>query len=238
MTAIEPVSTDPLVFVCGMFRSGSTLLEQILAAHPALASGGEFDFFQRRLSAYPDAMLSLDAAAAAQLGADYRAELAASFGAGVRVIDKRPDNILYLGLIKALFPNARILVTQRQPLDVSLSVFFQSLDASQPYANDLFDIAHYYSQQQRLLQHWQQLLGENILTVNYESLVNTPREEIGRALAFLGLDWEENCLSFHETTERVRTASLHQVRRPLYQASAGRWSNYAAHIAKLRDLLS
>jgi tetratricopeptide (TPR) repeat protein len=237
LEGIAPVSDEPLIFVCGMFRSGSTLLEQIAAAHPAMTAGGEISYFHTRLASYPASLLELDQETAQQLGAGYLDYLEQTFAAGARVTDKRPDNFLYLGLIKALFPNARILHSTREPMDVCISVFFQSLDKSLNYANDLFDIAHYYLQYRRLMDHWGVLFGDSIHDVSYEKLVASPREEIGAVLEFLGLDWYEGCLEFYAGDARVRTASLHQVRQPLYKTSAGRWKNYAPHIAKLESYL-
>jgi tetratricopeptide (TPR) repeat protein len=237
LEAITPVSEAPLIFICGMFRSGSTLLEQIVAAHPAVVAGGEIGYLRSRLLPYPAAMLALDSNGLRQLGDGYVDYLSATFGSEVRVTDKRPDNFLSLGLIKALFPNACILHSTRQAKDNCLSIYFQSLDKSLSYANDPLDIAHYYLQYQRLMNHWRQLFGGNILDVSYESLVVNPRDEIAGVLEFLGLDWDEACLEFTATNTRVRTASLHQVRRPLYQSSAGRWKNYAGSIAGVVEYL-
>ena len=237
LNAIEPVSDAPLLFICGMFRSGSTLLEQILAAHPRVTAGGEIDYLRSRLAPFPATVLDIENDAAQKLGHGYLDYLQQNFGDTTLVCNKRPDNFLYLGLIKALFPNARFLNTSRDPMDVCLSVFFQSLDKSLDYANDLFDIAHYYLQYQRLMSHWRQLFGDNILDVSYESLVENLQPEITVALEFLGLEWDPACLEFHASDSRVRTASLHQVRQPLYQSSAGRWHNYAAHIGKLEGYL-
>ena len=237
LETIKPVSEQPVIFICGMFRSGSTLLEQILAAHPALAAAGEIDYFRPRLRPLPAALLELDNDQAQALGQGYLDYLAQNFADQGRVTNKRPDNFLYLGLIKALFPNARIFHSTRAPVDVCLSIFFQSLDPSLNYANDLLDIAHYYRHYRRLMGHWQHLCGQNICHVSYESVVDQPRQEIAAALAFLDLEWHEGCLEFYAADTRVRTASLHQVRRPLYQSSAGRWENYAPSIGVVVEYL-
>lgn len=237
LASIAPVSQAPHIFICGMFRSGSTLVEQILAAHPAVTAGGEIDYFQRAVTPSPDSVLATAPQQLHELGQGYTGYLARTFTGAALVSNKRPDNFLYLGLIKALFPNARILHTRRQPLDNCLSLFFQSLEAPMTYANRLPDTGHYYLQYRRLMAHWRRLLGDSMLELDYEELVAAPRNNIARALEFLQLDWYEGCLQFHQLGNRVRTASVHQVRQPIYQRSSGRWQHYAAAMAPLRDYL-
>ncbi len=236
----RPVATDGAeafspVFICGMFRSGSTLLEQMLAAHPAITAGGELDFFPARVPL--EALAGMLPAESTGLAGGYRQMLAKTFPGAEVVTNKRPDNFLYLGLILRLFPNARVLYTCRQPLDNCLSVYFQQLGPRFRYANDLLDIGHYYLQQQRLLEHWQQLFPENILCVEYEQLVKAPREQLAQALAFLGLPWSDDCLEFDRVRNRVRTASATQVREGLYTRSCERWRNYAQQLAPLAEYL-
>ena len=237
LKTIEPVSLDAHVFICGMFRSGSTLMEQILAAHPAITAGGEIDYFQRKASPFPEVVLGMDKDQLQTLGRGYNTLLEQLFPGADRVSNKRPDNFLYLGLIRALFPNARIIQTRRHPLDNCLSLFFQPLDTSLAYANSLQDAGHYYLQYCRVMSHWQPLLDENLLTVDYEELVSAPRETIATVLGFLQLDWQEQCLMFHEVDNRVRTASAHQVRQPMYQHASGRWQHYTGALASLHDEL-
>jgi tetratricopeptide (TPR) repeat protein len=237
LQTIQPVSEQPLVFICGMFRSGSTLLEQILAGHSALAAGGEIDFFQRELAPFPRKLTTLAAPVLGALGRRYLDYLAETFHGGARIINKRPDNFYCIGLLHALYPNARFLISTREPLDNCLSLFFQPMEAAQAQANDLLDAGHYYLQYRRLMQHWQQLAADALLEVGYESLVTGARQVTGEVLAFLHLDWEEQCLDFHRAGNRVRTASAHQVRQPLYQGSRERWLHYEQHLQPLRDYL-
>lgn len=238
LASIEPVSELPLVFICGMFRSGTTVLEQIVAAHPALTAGGEIDYFQRSMGLFPAAILTATPGDIAAIGRGYLDHLAQHFPVGARVINKRPDNFLALGVLQALFPNARIITTQRQALDNCLSLFFQPLESGQAYANDLLDAAHYYLQQQRLMQHWQHILAkDSLLEVPYQALVNKPRETVEEVLEFLQVEWNEACLSFHTSENRVRTASVHQVRQPLHSNSDGRWNNYHTQLVSLREYL-
>jgi len=237
LQTIQPVSEQPLVFICGMFRSGSTLLEQILAGHSALAAGGEIDFFQRELAPFPRTLTSLAAPALGALGGRYLDYLAGISHGGPRIINKRPDNFFCIGLLHALYPNARFLISTREPLDNCLSLFFQPMEAAQPQANDLLDAGHYYLQHRRLIQHWQLLARDALLEVSYENLVTGARQVAGEVLDFLNLDWEEQCLNFHRAGNRVRTASAHQVRQPLYQGSRGRWQHYQQHLQPLREYL-
>jgi tetratricopeptide (TPR) repeat protein len=235
-----PQSTRP-IFICGMFRSGSTLAEQILAAHSRVTAGGELAFLpsvvQTELAPFPAAMATLPQARLDALAERYLEMLARVFPRGDRVTDKRPDNFLYIGLIKRLFPDAKIVHTLRDPLDNCLSIYFLHLDHSMSYALDLADIAHYYAQYRRLMAHWKALYGADIFDLDYDALVREPRSAIERLTRFCGLEWEEACLSFEQTARAVKTASVWQVREPLYQRSSGRWRNYAAHIAPLQTIL-
>jgi tetratricopeptide (TPR) repeat protein len=233
-------STRPL-FVCGMFRSGSTLAEQILAAHSRVTAGGELAFLpslvRTTLAPFPATLQGVTQAQLEQLSTRYLDMLARLFPRGDRVTDKRPDNFLYIGLIKSLFPDARIVHTTRDPLDNCLSIYFLHLDPSMSYALDLEDIAHYYVQYRRLMAHWKTLYGADIFDLDYDVLVREPRPAIERLTAFCGLEWEEACLSFERSARAVKTASVWQVRERLYQRSSGRWRNYAAHIAALQTRL-
>jgi tetratricopeptide (TPR) repeat protein len=229
------------IFVCGMFRSGSTLVEQILAGHPRIAAGGEIDFLptivRTELAPFPASMSGFTPQQAADLAARYR-ELLTRLHPGVeRVVDKRPDNFLYLGLIKTLFPDARIVHTTRDPLDVCLSVFFLHLDHQMPYALDLLDIGHYYGQYRRLMAHWHSLYGDDIIDIHYDELVREPRPVVERMLASCGLDWDDACMDFHERANAVKTASVWQVRQPLYQHASGRARNFARHLEALSTYL-
>ncbi|MBI1405795.1 MAG: tetratricopeptide repeat protein [Caulobacter sp.] len=226
------------IFICGMFRSGSTLAEQVLASHPKVTSGGELDLLPamvRRLSPWPAALSRLQDSDVSQMAEAYRQSLAALFPGADRITDKRPDNFLHVGLIKRLFPDARIVHTVRAPLDNALSVWFLHLDQSMAYALDLEDIGHYLAQERRLMAHWKSLWPDDILTFDYDAFVRDPRPLTARLLSFCGLDWDEACLAFHRTDSNVRTASVWQVREPLYQRSSGRWRHYAPQLEPLRQ---
>jgi tetratricopeptide (TPR) repeat protein len=229
------------VFIVGMFRSGSTLLEQFLAGHPSVTAGGELPYLPRlvqaELAPFPARMANLLPEVIAQMASRYLQAARQGVPAGQLLTDKRPDNFLYVGLIKQLFPDARVLYTTRQPLDNCLSVWFLHLDPAMGYALDLQDIAHYLLEQQRLMAHWRRLYGNDILEVNYDTLVRDPQGEVTRALRFIGLDWDEACRNARENGSAVRTASVWQVREPLYQRSSGRWQHYRRHLGSLAAAL-
>ncbi|KFN42091.1 tetratricopeptide repeat-containing sulfotransferase family protein [Arenimonas metalli] len=233
------------LFVLGMFRSGSTLVEQVLAAHPQVTPGGELDFLPRlaaqRLAPFPASVAGLDDARCRAFAEEYRAELARKFpqaADGRYLTDKRPDNFQLVGLIKRLFPDAKIIHTLRDPMDTGLSVFTQHLNLRVAgYSADLGDIGHYYGQYRRLMAHWKSLHGDDILDFDYDAFVREPRPALEKLLAFLGLDWDDACLQFHTQANTVKTASYWQVRQPLNTKASGRWKPFAAHLAPLRAAL-
>lgn len=239
--AASGAATPRPIFICGMFRSGSTLAERVLAGHRQVTAGGEIDslpqIVQSQLMPFPASMTHLSPEQLVPLAVCYRQSLAKMFPHADYVTDKRPDNFLYIGLIKSMFPDARIVHTVREPLDTCLSVFFLHLDQGKGYALDLMDIGHYYRQYRRLMGHWKALYGEDIVDFNYDAFVRQPRPAVTRLLDGLGLDWDEQCLSMERSGSVVKTASVWQVREPLYQGSSGRWRNYRRQLAPLREYL-
>jgi tetratricopeptide (TPR) repeat protein len=236
LTTVQPVSDSAPIFICGMYRSGSTLLEQMLAAHPDVTAGGELNFFNQHIH-LPSALTNIDPIRVRELGNLYLEYLDRGFPNAVRVTNKRPDNFVYLGFIRAMFPNAKFINTCRHPLDNCLSIYFQQLAGSVKYHTQLLDIGHYYAQYRCLMDFWQRELSGNIVDIDYQSLVSDPRAQLEPLLEFLQLEWHEGCLEFHKTDNRVRTASVWQVRQPLYQQSKGRWHNYAKHVESLQEYL-
>jgi hypothetical protein len=146
--------------------------------------------------------------------------------AGSAVTDKRPDNFLHIGLIKTLFPAAKIIHTRRDRLDNLLSLYFLHLGAGMPYALGLADAAHWHGEYERLMAHWKRLYPNDIFDIDYDALVREPEPAIRALLDFLGLDWEGQLLDFHRRSSAVKTASVWQVREPLHARSSGRWRNY------------
>lgn len=231
------ISDASPVFICGMFRSGSTLAEQILAAHPKITAGGEIEFFIRltagSLAPFPESLSSLVLEQYQTIAKDYIEELNRAFPDAEYVIDKRPENYLFIGFIKALFPNARFIYTQRNILDNCLSVYFLRLGHKMSYALDLEDIAHYYQSQVELMSFWQSKFPDDIYCLSYEQLVCNHEKEIRKLIDFVSLEWDEKCLSFYKVNNTVKTASVWQVRQPLYTSSSGRWGNYKQELSAL-----
>jgi len=237
------------VFIVGMLRSGTTLAEQILASHPAVFGAGELTYWTTELAA----MVARDGANADAPDAAMRASNITRLAAGylvqidrlslpptaARVVDKLPTNFLALGLIHAALPNARIIHMRRNPADTCLSIYFQHFEAANTYANDLDDLAHYYREYLRLMDHWRQVLPTgHMLEVSYENLAENPEFETRRMLDFLGLPWDPACLEFHRNTRAVVTASRWQVRQAVNTSSVGRWRDYEPFIEPLKSLAS
>jgi tetratricopeptide (TPR) repeat protein len=236
LTRFPGTSHEP-VFICGMFRTGSTLLEQVLSAHPGFTAGGESDFFPRLvLREFHDYPEGIDEITSGEIQSwkEIQVNHSNRFSAGsTRLTDKRPDNFLYIGLIKAILPSAKFVVTERDWRDVALSIFSTRLGAAQNYSTGLEDIRHYIGLQERLVNHWQSILGKDLIRVGYEGLVEQPRETIGNLLSALGEDWDERCLSFEKLDNAVKTASVWQIREPFHSRSIGRWKNYETYFEEV-----
>ncbi len=221
---------DPApVFILGMFRSGSTLVEHVLGAHSRITPAGEIDMIPRIAHGLGGTASSHAAAPAATIreyAQAYLTRLQAKYPGALIVTDKRPDNFWHVGLIKRLFPNARIINTVRHPLDNLISVWSLYLDVTLNYSFSIEDIAGHIIAERRMMDHWNRLYPGDILTVQYEALVASPEAQVRRLLDFLGLAYEPGCLDFHKTAAPIRTASVWQVREPLNDRSIGRWRNY------------
>jgi len=186
------------------------------------------------LAPFPESILQLPAARLQQLAARYVDTLSALRPGVPYITDKRPDNFRYIGLIKRLFPEAKIVHTTRNPLDNCLSIFFLHLDHRMSYASELLDIGHHYRQYRRLMAHWREIHGANILDVSYDELVKDPKPTVERLLSFLGLEWDERCLAAAPAVGAVKTASVWQVREPIYTRSSGRAGHYTKQLEALR----
>ena len=190
------------IFICGMFRSGSTFTEQILAGHPHVTPGGELDLLpsivRSRFLPFPAALSSASDADTQEAASAYCAGVRGLFPNAERVTDKRPDNFLLVGAIKRMFPSAKIVHTVRHPLDNVCRSSSCILDASMSYASDLADIAHHLRLSRQLMAHWRELYGDDIIEFDYDRFVASPRECAQALLASLDLEWNENCLAFHD----------------------------------------
>jgi tetratricopeptide (TPR) repeat protein len=229
------------VFVVGMPRSGTSLIEQIAASHSRVAGAGELPdigHIVELVQADVQEGREQDPDLALGLADGYVARLQQIGRGAERVIDKMPDNILGLGLVALLFPQARIVFCRRDPRDTCLSCYFQPFNLRFAWDTDLADCGSRALQIERLAEHWRHSLPLRMLTINYEAMVADLEGESRRLIEFLGLDWEPTCLDFHETERPVLTASGWQVRQPLFTRSVGRWRKYERHLGPLLEVLA
>lgn len=239
--------TDKPIFIVGMMRSGTSLVEQILAAHPQVAAGGEMAFLSQAVRSQTEsvAVVTGDKIAALSdeqltaISRHYLEKVAEYAPEAARITDKLPGNFLIVGLIRTLFPNARIIHCTRDPLDTCLSCYFTHFDAVQPYTYDLTEVGEYYQMYHRMMEAHGAIVDErSLLTVSYEELVRDFEKGARRMVEFCGLEWDPRCLEFMRVERVVSTASLYQVRQAPYQHSVGRWKHYAAHIEPLQKALA
>ena len=236
------------IFVLGLPRSGSTLIEQILASHSQVEGTSELPYLGRVATSlnrnradgvnYPQAVRELRAAHFKALGGDYlqRAQ-AHRHTEKPRFVDKMPNNFPSIGFLHLILPNAKIIDARRYPLDCTLSCYRQLFAKGQTFVYDLMEIGEYFLEYQRLMDHWQDVLPGRVLTVQYEDLVTDFDRQLRRLLDYCELPWEEACANFHQTDRPVRTASSEQVRQPIYAKSIHFWRNYQAHLGELIDVL-
>jgi len=232
----ENASERP-VFIVGMPRSGTSLTEQILASHPAVFGAGELAFW-RNVAARSAQQGETTANASNKTAEEYLSLLQSFSPDALRVVDKMPANFLHLGLIHAKFPNARIIHMQRNPIDTCLSIYFQHFNTTHVYANDLGDLAHYYAEYFRAMEHWRATLpAHSMLHVPYEALVDDQENWSRKMLEFIGLPWDARCIGFHRNERKVSTVSNWQVRQKISKSSVGRWLNYEEFVGPLLELL-
>lgn len=233
------------VFIVGMPRSGTSLVEQILSSHPRVRGAGELPDWERCVHNHFGTPLGARLADATkrdftELGHAYLAALQRFSGDGGtdRVTDKMPGNFKYIGLIRLALPEAKIIHCRRDPLDVCLSHFRTYFSESGlGYSTDLRDLGRYYRLYDDLMAHWRRVLPDAFHEVRYETLVADLENEARAMLAYCGLEWDDACLSFHRTKRRVNTASWNQVREPVHGRSVQLWKRYESHLAPLREAL-
>ena len=240
------IDSERPVFIFGLPRSGTTLIEQILASHSRVYGAGEIGLGRVAFKSLPAAgqgeqaalasLESISADAFEQIAKQLLSRLQALNASAARVIDKMPDNYLHLGLLAALFPHARFIHCQRDVRDVAVSCWLTGFDKLR-WANEPDHIALRIRDYQRLMQHWRKVLPVPILEVSYEAVVADLEGQARRVVAGCGLEWEPACLAFYETRRAVKTASMVQVRQPIYSRSVGRWQKYADALAPLLSQL-
>jgi tetratricopeptide (TPR) repeat protein len=234
------------IFVLGMPRSGTTLVEQVLASHPAVHGAGELPALQAAVATiaaqrgdYPDCVAELEPADIGRIGAGYLDRLARIAPEGERVTDKMPSNFLYAGLIHLALPHAVIVHSVRNPIDTCVSCFTKLFKpGEQAFSYELGELGRYYVRYQRLMQHWRRVLpAGRMLEVRYEDVVGDLEGQARRILAHCGLPWDERCLAFHKSERPVRTASAMQVRQPIYTSAVERWRVYEEFLGPLLSAL-
>ena len=233
------------VFVVGMPRSGTTLTETLIATHSDGEGVGELDDISQlagqivkpdgKRAGFPESIQFLTQQQANALAGRYLKKLQRLVGDVLpsRVVDKMPGNYMFLGFIALLFPNAKVVYCQRDPIDNCLSCFMQNFTSKHEYSNDLADLAHVYLEHERLMQHWLNVLPLPVHTVRYEDVVGNPEPTIKALIEFCGLSWQPEILNFHQTKRSVKTASVVQVRQPLYTSSKGKWRQFEKHLGVL-----
>jgi tetratricopeptide (TPR) repeat protein len=230
-------STKP-VFIIGMARSGTTLVEQILASHPSVYGAGEVNYMTNAVAKlngslhFPEIVSSMDDEHLRQLGASYVSSINNLAPHAERIVDKLPTNFLFAGLIHLALPNARIIHTRRDPIDTCLSCFSKLFTKGHLYSYDLAELGRYYRAYEMLMEHWRRILPPGVmLEVQYEDVTEDLESAARRIVAHCGLEWDDACLSFYETARPVRTTV--QVRQPIYRSSVGRWRHYQQQLGPL-----
>ncbi|MBF0447529.1 MAG: sulfotransferase [Magnetococcales bacterium] len=239
-------SQRPL-FILGMPRSGTTLLEQMLSSHSQICGAGErselwrmantFSLLTESKKGFPEGVSDLSGSEWSDLAQSYEESVVAPFSQARYVTDKMPHNFLFIGLIHLLFPNAHIIHCRREPVDTCLSCYMQDFSGRHEYAYDLGELGAYYRLYDGLMNHWRTVLPNRLIEVDYESLVAEPETVLKGLLEKINLPWESGCLEFYNNPRSIRTASLVQVRQPLYNSSIGRWRHYEGPLQPLLQAL-
>lgn len=239
--------SDAPIFILGLPRSGSTLIEQILASHSRVEGTRELpdiSLLGRRLTKskppgikYPDAVKHMTDEEKTEYGESYLETSKRYRTDKPRFIDKMPNNFAHIGFIKTILPNAKIINAKRHPLDSCVSSFKQLFYKGQSWSYDLFEIGEYYLEYERMMDHWHSLYPGEIYDIQYENIVNNQEDESRALIQYCGLDWEDSCLRFYENKRSVNTASSEQVRQPIYKGAMYAWKNYESEIGALKDIL-
>ena len=236
-------TSDELIFIVGMPRSGTSLIEQIIATHNSVFGAGELTLVNTMVSniqaetesayVYPACLDEVDANTMNKMADKLIADMRAINADSLKISDKLPHNFLHIGLIHKLLPNAKIIHCVRDARDTCLSCYFQYFAGYHPYANNLHSLAMHYLDYERLMNHWTNELNIPMLTVSYENVVSDTRSEIKRIIDYLGLPWQEECVDFHKNKRTVATSSYNQVNKNIYSGSVGRWKNYESNLTPL-----
>ncbi len=237
------------IFIVGMPRSGTTLLEQILSTHPGVFGAGELkDLNELVIGAmpgadhrqFPNGVAGFSGEEFRRLGEQYAEQVWRHAPDATRITDKMPSNFFYIGMIHLMFPEAKIIHAMRDPMDSCFSCYSRLFNKHNVrFAYDLGTLGRYYARYIKLMRHWHEVLPPGtILDLRYEDMVADTETQARRVLEYVGLPWDDGCLEFHRNTRRVKTASLAQVRKPIYKTSVARWKHYETHLQSLLDIVS
>ena len=235
---------DP-IFVLGMPRSGSTLVDQIISSHSKVDGTQELpniikiagELNTNNQNNYPDVLKELDESKLSNLGKDYISETAWARDNAPFFIDKMPNNFIHIGLIKTILPNAKIIDTRRDPMDTCFSCFKQFFARGQLFTYSLEDLGNYYIDYIRALNHWHNVYGKDIYTVHYNNVINETEETIRELIDYCELPFEKECLEFYKSSRPVKTPSAEQVRQPIYKSGLNYWKNYEKHLLPLKKII-
>ena len=244
----EGDASEVPIFILGMPRSGTTLVEQILASHSHVYGAGERSDFENAMKdvfasmgkgvAYPEGIGALAAENLRDLGNRYLTSLAKGASDAKRITDKLPGNFRFIGLIHLALPNARIIHVRRDPIDTCISCFTKLFSGELSYTYNLEELGRYYSAYRKLISHWREVLPDGaMLEIDYEAVVADVEGQARRLVEYCGLDWDDRCLDFHQTKRPIRTASATQVRQPIYSSSVGRWRPYRHLLSPLLEAM-
>jgi hypothetical protein len=233
------------IFIVGLPRSGSTLIEQILASHSQVEGTHELSdlskvvraYRTRRKDRFPDSLSGFGPNGWSRIGGEYLERTAKHRSGAAYFIDKNPNNFVFVGLLKLAIPNAKIIDARRHPMDSCLGSYKQLFASGQPFTYDLTELGEYYLQYQRLMDHWHGVLPGFVLDVQYERVVADLETEVRRMLDFCELPFEPDCLRFFDTERAIKTASSEQVRQPIYSSSVDLWRRYESHLSELSQIL-
>jgi hypothetical protein len=245
--AVNGFEDETPVFIVGMPRSGTTLIEQVLSSHSNVHGAGELKDFCDVMDKvdgasagglYMDWLLDADDEMLSRIGEGYVKRLRTLDKKALRITDKMPGNFFYAGLIHKALPKAKIIHSMRDPVDTCISNYSRLFNETMPFAYDLEELGRYCRLCDRLMAHWKDVLPEGtILDMKYEDNVADLETQARRLVDFCGLEWEDGCLAFHENKRHVKTASIAQVRQPIYKSSVARWKRFEKHIKPLRTAL-
>ena len=235
---------DP-IFVLGMPRSGSTLVDQIISSHSKVDGTQELpniikiaaELNSNNQKNYPEVLKELDESKLSNLGKDYISETAWARDSAPFFIDKMPNNFIHIGLIKTILPNAKIIDTRRDPMDTCFSCFKQFFARGQLFTYSLEDLGNYYTDYIRAMNHWHNVYGKDIYTVHYDNVINETEETIRELIDYCELPFEKECLEFYNSSRPVKTPSAEQVRQPIYKSGLNYWKNYEKHLLPLKKII-